>query len=341
MVSAGIKGKQSREQQPRKRKQPFFNDGQLKKKENENYEYSRHVRKNTGKNWQVEGDVAHKDVVLPAVRSRIAREALDNRIIDRYNAVQDATPLRGLRKFPVQSNGDPGVADEASRRQQQQPRSTLTPLVKACLRALVSNITEPLILEGLSYGGGVPQPLVRPFLRRVHKAFAAGQMQAEIPFRIWKVLVQSFDADDIPEELRVYEGVACDDGRILRFLNTFNASLSGRPRFSTLTILDLSNTSFSGSLIWEVRPVFSDTLVALRLDSCTDLSNDHIKDLTRDAGEDREDRSFKKLQILSIKGCKQVTDGSLRHIAKFSVLKMLGETESAVRLFITQYVTMN
>lgn len=243
------------------------------------------------------GDVSYRDAVLPPAQKRITREQLDRQLI----STAPRSENKYLRKI---SNGDED--------------GSFTTLARCCLRVIAENIGEKVIQDSLANPTRIMHPRhVENLCRRVTKRFHG----REIPFSVWQVLL-SVDADAIPADMKTYTGLAFDDTDELTSYNSVHNT----------TLLDLSNTAFQKADIYKIRMFFSNSLVALRLDHLTLLDNDTITALSRDVGAE-EGQAFAKLEVLTLKGCKLITDKSAPKFARFTGLKLLGMPVS----FITAY----
>lgn len=183
----------------------------------------------------------------------------------------------------------------------------LTTLERSCLRVVAQNVGEKVMQDSL-LSTRLPLRFAENLCRRVKKQFKG----RDIPFSVWQLL-QSLDPDAIPPTMRTYTGLVFDDVDELNRLNT---------TYNT-TLLDLSNTAFQKTDIYRIRMSFSNSLVALRLDHLTHLDDDTITALSRDVGAE-EGKAFGKLEVLTLRGCKSITDKSAPKFARFTALKMLG-----------------
>lgn len=232
------------------------------------------------------GDVAFRDAILPSAPRRITRETLDGQIV-----ATAETPWSSVRVNSVAS------------------------LQTLSLRAVAENVHHPAVLEGISEGV-LPAKLLERLGKLLHKVY-----NGVLPFHIWKRLAQTFS--DLPEALKLYTDVVLDDKDVLRGISGFDASFSFTPSCEILTLLDLSGTALTKQDLASIRPLTSDTLVALRLDALPIVNDDAIQDLARVAlhGE-----TFPNLRFLSVRRCVGVTDRSAPHLARFHRLQCLGES---------------
>lgn len=232
------------------------------------------------------GDVSYRDRVLPPAQKRISREQLDKQLI---NKASRSTSQYLYRISDGDTNG------------------SFTTLARCCLRVIAENIHEKAIQDSLA-NRIMNFRHVDNLCRRVKKRFNGSVM----PFSIWETLL-AIDADAIPIKMKTYTGLVLDDVDELVSLNSIHNA----------TLVDLSNTAFQKADMYKIRMYFSNSLVALRLDHLTLMDDDTITILSRDVGSD-EGKAFAKLEVLTMRDCKLVTDRSAPRLARFTALKMLG-----------------
>lgn len=245
--------------------------------------------------WQLSGDLAVKDAVLPPAPRRITRDQLDRQTCDRFRNA--ATTSQNLSK--ICSAGS--------------PPGSLSTLTRSCLRVVSQNITDNRILDKLAEGD-TAQTILDIVVARLRRDY--GQ---ELPFSAWKRLVQTYDT--LPLAFKAYKGIVFDDESHLRNLHLFDAPFSFTPSFNIVTVLDLSDTAFTKENMWRIRANLCSSLVALRLNDIVLLDDDSITALTRDAGDQGV---FQKLEILSLRGCFRLTDKCAAKFAGFPSLQLLG-----------------
>lgn len=233
------------------------------------------------------GNVLYKDQILPPAHKRITREQLDKQLIADAPR-QDSLSLRKI------SHGD--------------GKDGLTTLARCCLRIIADNIEQKKIQDAL--GTRIMNHRhIKNLCKRVRKRFHG----RELPFSVWEALL-AIDADAVPSEMKAYTGLVFDDSDELSTLNSVHNT----------TLLDLSNTAFQALDIYKVRIYFSNSLVALRMDHLASMDDDAITVLSRNVGQE-DGKAFARLEVLTLRGCKLVTDRSAPKLARFTALKMLGE----------------
>lgn len=175
-----------------------------------------------------------------------------------------------------------------------------------------------------------------------------------LPFKIWFAFASTFPRD-IPLRQRTYRGLCLDDdSKELEALRSSNALGSEEWRTAAtlqaanesyarsrgrdylpkeiyapaffLAALDLAHdTTFRDDDIAKLRQPLSSFLAFLRLDY-THVSDAGISSIARAVGG--EDEFYERLEVLSLKGLRGVTDSACRKLAKLPSLRMLGSSPS-------------
>lgn len=174
--------------------------------------------------------------------------------------------------------------------------------------------------------------------------------QTKVPFKVWTTFSCDFPGE-IPLRLRTFHGFTIEDDvkefNILQELNTRcmeewsvderaeevareKAKRQGRPFLAPpipiagffLAIVDLANLkSFDDAGIATLRTTVATFLTFLRLDG-TSISDAGISSIARVVGGDEE--YYGRLEVLSLRYLKGITDLTASKVAKLPSLRMLG-----------------
>ncbi|GAA5982149.1 hypothetical protein JCM10908_004759 [Rhodotorula pacifica] len=224
-------------------------------------------------------------------------------------------------------------------------RTTLPRLADLCIEVLADSYGQPGVFDALDpnrHRAWMPK-LLEAIEKTVVNSSLSTSNTATFPFQVWLDVATRLGAAEMPARWKTYRDLVVADTAELEVLKEINAdatyhrlllnrasgvgpspSPSPPPTFF-LAYLDLrSLPTFSDADVYRLRDPLSHLLAVLRLDG-TGLTDGGLAWIVRAA---KEKPQYQRLEVLSLRGLRKVTDEGVAPLAGLSNLRLLDIRES-------------
>ncbi|KAL8280625.1 hypothetical protein RQP46_006948 [Phenoliferia psychrophenolica] len=202
------------------------------------------------------------------------------------------------------------------------PGQRVPSLVSICINIFAEHHDERAVVDCLDRSHSL---LVRPLVNAV----LARTGQREIPFNLWMSLAYNLD---LPDSRKTYRGLSLEDKSEIACLDSLNKDAvnewqmsklrrepSAPPTFFLAAVDLRDHGGFGDGEMWRLTDGLAPFLAVLRLDS-TRVSDNGLASIVRNLGDDEH---YERLEVLSLRGLRGVSDKAAISIAKLPALRLL------------------